>query len=169
MSDLRRRIDPSTDWTNAMTESVTRSNTTRTSQTPARPQDGKIFAILTGITSLVVLLQAVWAGVFLEHDGERDASSAWIEMHARGAELAIVLALATTVFAFVRMRPRKDLWLGSLALTMLLVLESYLGGLIKDAGKDTLTAVHVPLGMAIMALVVWIPLRARQSRAVSAA
>ena len=40
--------------------------------------------------------------------------------------------------------------------------EAYLGGLIRDAGKDTLTAVHVPLAMALMGLAVWLPLRARR-------
>ncbi len=147
-----------------MTESVTTRHPSRVENTPGHPAGSKAFAVLTGITSLVVLLQAVWAGIFLEHDGARDDASTWIDVHARGADVAIALALITTVFAFVRMRPRRDLWIGSLLLTVLLVLESYIGGLIVDDSKDTLTAVHIPLGMAIMALVVWIPLRARQNR-----
>lgn len=43
---------------------------------------------------------------------------------------------------------------------MLLVLEIYLGGLIRDGGQDSLTAVHIPLVMALMGLVVRLPLRA---------
>lgn len=151
-----------------MTESVTRSNPAAISETPSRPAGQKIFAVLTGVTSLVVLLQSVWAGLFLAHDGERDSASTWIDVHARGAELAILIAAITTAFAFVRLRERKDLVIGSLLLTVLLVLESYLGGLIRDASKDTLTVVHVPLGMAIMALVIWLPLRARQRASVAA-
>lgn len=150
-----------------MTESITRTSTDTRPAGSQRAPGSTVFAILTGVTSVVVLLQAVWAGIFLEHDGERDSAASWVHVHARGAEIAIVLALLTTVFAFVRMRPRKDLWIGSLVLTLLLVLESYIGGLIVDASKDTLTAVHIPLGMAIMALVVWIPLRARQYRSVA--
>ena len=46
-------------------------------------------------------------------------------------------------------------------LLVLLVVESYLGGEIVDHGKDSLTAVHVPLAMLIMAVAVWLPLRSR--------
>jgi hypothetical protein len=46
---------------------------------------------------------------------------------------------------------------------VLLVVEAYLGGLIRDDGKDSLTAVHVPLALALMALAVWLPLRAAAS------
>jgi hypothetical protein len=52
--------------------------------------------------------------------------------------------------------------IGSATLVVLLAFESYLGGLIRDQGKDTLTAVHVPLALAIMALAVWLPVRSRQ-------
>jgi hypothetical protein len=123
-----------------------------------------LFSALTGLASLAILLQGLWAGIFLEHDGNRDAAGGWIDVHARGGEVALVLAAAATVVAFVWLRTRRDLWVGSLVLVVLLVLESYLGGLIRDNGKDTLTAVHVPLAMAIMAVSVWLPLRARSRR-----
>ena len=123
-----------------------------------------LFSALTGLAALAVLLQGLWAGIFLEHDGQRDDASGWIDMHARGGEVALVLAVAATAVALWRHRARKDLWIGSLALVVLLVLESYLGGLIRDDGKDTLTAVHVPLALAIMAVSVWLPLRARSRR-----
>ncbi len=120
------------------------------------------FTVLVGLSALTVLLQGLWAGIFLEHDGRRDAASGWVEVHARGGEVALVFAAAATVVAFVRLRDRRDLWIASLAFTLLLVLESYLGGLIRDAGKDVLTAVHVPLAMALMGLAVWLPMRARR-------
>jgi uncharacterized membrane protein len=123
-----------------------------------------LFSALTGLAALVVLLQGLWAGIFLEHDGQRDNASGWIDVHARGGEVALVLAVAATAVALWRHRSRKDLWIGSLVLVVLLVLESYLGGLIRDDSKDTLTAVHVPLAMAIMAVSVWLPLRARSRR-----
>jgi hypothetical protein len=122
------------------------------------------FSALTGLASLAILLQGLWAGIFLEHDGRRDEAGGWIDVHARGGEVALVLAVAATGFALWRLRPRRDLWIGGLALVALLVLESYLGGLIRDDGKDALTAVHVPLAMAIMGLSVWLPLRARARR-----
>lgn len=124
-----------------------------------------VFSSLVGLAALCVLLQGLWAGIFLEHDGERDASGSWIDVHARGGEVAIVLALLATVYAAWRMRQRRDLLAGSTALTGLLVAESYLGGLIADDSKDTLTAVHVPLAMAIMALAVWLPVRASRATA----
>ena len=71
-----------------------------------------------------------------------------------------MLAALATAWAFWRLRARRDLWLGSLVLTVLLVVEAYLGGLIRDDGKDSLTAVHVPLALALMGLAVGLPLRA---------
>ena len=141
---------------------TTKTATTAPSTIPATRS--VLFNVLLGLTALAVLLQAVWAGIFLQHDGERDAASNWIDVHARGGEVAIVLALLATVVALVKLRHRKDLWIGSAVLTILLVAESYIGGLIVDDSKDTLTAVHVPLAMAIMALVIWLPLRARTKR-----
>jgi len=118
-----------------------------------------VFRALTGLAALAVLLQGLWAGIFLEHDGQRDSSSRWIDVHARGGEVALALSALALVFAIVRLRSRRDLLLGAAVLMVLLGLESYLGGLIRDNGKDTLTAVHVPLALAIMALAVWLPLR----------
>jgi lipopolysaccharide export LptBFGC system permease protein LptF len=121
--------------------------------------------VFTGLAALAVLLQGLWAGIFLEHDGQRDASGHWIDIHARGGEVALVLAAIAMLIALVKLRFRHELLLGSVVLVVLLVVESYLGGLIRDHGKDTLTAVHVPLAMAIMALAVWLPLQARQRAA----
>lgn len=129
---------------------------------PARATRHPLFSALIGLTALAVVLQSVWAGIFLEHDGGRDAAQGWIDVHARGADVAIVLAAAATAVAFWKLRQRRDLWIGSAALTVVLVLESYIGGLIVDASKDTLTAVHVPLAMLLMGLVVWLPMRARR-------
>ena len=138
-----------------------RQAATTSTSTPAR---SRIFGALIGISALAVLLQGLWAGIFLEHDGHRDAAGSWIDVHARGAEVALLFAALATLYAFFRNRSRKDLWIGGLVFTALIVAESYLGGLIVDDGKDTLTAVHVPLAMAIMALAVWLSLRARARR-----
>ena len=137
------------------------TSSTSTTDRPATSTRTSAYAVFS---SLVVLLQGLWAGIFLEHDGERDAASGWIDLHARGADLAILLAVLATVWAVWKLRSRTDLWVGSLVLAVLLVLESYLGGAIRDAGKDTLTAVHVPLAMLVMGLAVWLPVRARSGR-----
>ena len=138
---------------------------TRPDQAPQTTRRSPVFSALIGLCAVAVLLQGLWAGIFLEHDGKRAASSSWIDVHARGADVAIVLAIAATAWALVKLRDRKDLWLGSGLLTVLLIAESYIGGVIRDQNKDTLTAVHVPLAMALMALVVWLPLRARRGAA----
>lgn len=129
--------------------------------TPNHARDrSPLFAGAIGLAALVVLLQGLWAGVFLEHDGDRDAASTWIEVHSWGADVAILLGAIATVVAFLQLRARRDLWIGSAVFTVLLILEAYLGGLIRDDGQDVLTAVHVPLAMALMGLAVWLPFRA---------
>jgi heme A synthase len=127
------------------------------------------YTALLALATIAIVLQGLWAGIFLEHDGKRDAAGGWIEIHARGGEVALVLTALATVVALVRVRARRDLWLGAAALTALLLLESYVGGLIRDQGKDTLTAVHVPLAMAITGVTVWLLARSRRTTGTRAA
>jgi hypothetical protein len=138
------------------------TSTTRTSpaESTGRRARNPLYNAVIGLTALAVLLQGLWAGLFLQDDGHAAGAESWVEVHARGGDIAILLAAIATVVAFVRLRARRDLWAGSAVLTVLLVLEAYLGGLIRDEHVDSLTAVHVPLAMAIMGLVVWLPLRA---------
>ena len=84
-----------------------------------------------------------------------------MSVHARGADVAILLAIAATVVAVLKLRQRRDLVLGSGALVVLLVIEAYIGGLISD--HSGLTAVHIPLAMGLMGLSVWLPFRATRS------
>lgn len=138
------------------------SATARTSPArtaPASSPRSPIFASLAGVIAVVVLFQAAWAGMFIREGKEYDAT--WVTVHARGADLAIVLALVAVVIAFVKLRARKDLLIGSIALLVVLVLESYIGGLVGE--NAAVTALHFPLGMALMGLCVWLPLRSRHS------
>ena len=144
---------------------------TRTTTEPAiAPAAGRtaagsrLYDVLIGLCALAVLLQGLWAGIFLEHDGQRDDAGGWIDVHARGGEIALVLAVLATAVALWKLRSRRDLVIGRVVLVLLLALEAWLGGAIRDDGQDTLTAVHVPLAMAIMALAVWLPFRARRRR-----
>jgi hypothetical protein len=134
---------------------------TRPAEIVEEPRPDRVFAPLTGLIALVVLAQFVFAGIFLRFDGKRDDSSSWIDAHAWGAHIGTVLAIAAAGYAIVRLRHRKDLLVGSIALAVLFLAEAYVGGLIRDDGKDTLTAVHVPLAFALTSLVVWLPVRAR--------
>jgi cytochrome c biogenesis factor len=138
------------------------SETTSASRATTRaPRNLILYNVLIGLCALAVFLQGLWAGLFLEHDGERDQAAGWIDVHARCGEIALVLAVLATVVALARLRSRRDLLTGSILLVVLLAVEAYLGGLIVDDSRDTLTAVHVPLALAIMALVVWLAVRAR--------
>jgi heme A synthase len=124
---------------------------------PTRERNGLLSA-LVGLAALAILLQAVWAGLFIR-PGEAD-DQFWVTVHARGAEVAIALALAAAVVAFWRLRSRRDLVVGSAALVVLLIVEAFIGGEVYD--HPGLQVVHFPLALALMALAVWLPFRARQ-------
>jgi uncharacterized membrane protein len=130
---------------------------TTTTGTTTRPRSA-LYSAVIGLAALAVLLQGVWAGLFLREDG--GYQDAWVEVHAHGAEVAIALAAIATVIAFVRLRPRRDVWIGSLVFTLLLVLEAYLGGRVSDEHSIGAQVVHIPLALALMGLAVWLPLRA---------
>jgi heme A synthase len=125
--------------------------------TPTRERSG-LFSALVGLASLAILLQAVWAGIFIRQGQGYDGT--WVTVHARGAEVAVALALAAAVVAFWRLRSRRDLVVGSAVLVVLLALEAYLGGEVAD--HPGLQVVHFPLALALMALAVWLPFRARR-------
>ncbi len=135
--------------------------TTRTDRAPATDTGrSTLYAVLIGLASVVVLLQAVWAGLFV-HEGE-DYTDKWVEWHARGADVAIGLGIIAFVVLLVRLRSRRDLLVGTAVFVVALVLEAYLGGLIGD--HSSLTVIHFPLAMAIMGLAVWLPFRAARVR-----
>lgn len=127
----------------------------------------RVFAVLIGLAALAVLLQGLWAGLFLPKKG--DAGESWVEVHARGGEIALGLAVLATLVAFIWIRARRDLWVGSAVAVVLLAVEGWLGGEISDGGKSSLTAVHVPLAMALMALVTWLSFRSARHTSVTGA
>jgi hypothetical protein len=128
---------------------------TISSETGTVRPTSRLFSIVIGISALFVLLQGLWAGLFI-HEGQ-DYQDSWVAVHAGGGEVAIGLAVVATVVALVKLRSRRDIVAGSVVFTVLLVLEAYLGGLIGDHGS--LTAIHIPLAMALMGLAVWLPIR----------
>jgi heme A synthase len=120
-----------------------------------------LYASLIGLTALVILLQGLWAGLFIREGKDFDASSAQasaVEVHDWGARVAIVLALASLAVAVWRLRDRRDLLAGTGALFVLLLVEAYIGGEIGDHGSWP--TVHIPLAMGLMGLSVWLPTRA---------
>ncbi|RBY85372.1 hypothetical protein [Blastococcus sp. TF02A-26] len=122
---------------------------------PARPHPA--FSALVGLTTLGVLLQGLWAGLFLGTDDY----GTWVSVHQHAGEATIVLALLSTVAAAVWMRHRRPVVIATAALFVLLLAEYFLGYF----GDDTrgLIVVHVPLAMLLMALAVYLPVMARRS------
>jgi hypothetical protein len=127
--------------------------------TADRPRS-PLYSAVIGLAGLAVLLQGVWAGIFVrEH---QDYAHSWIEVHAAGGEVAIGLAVVATVIALVKLRSRRDVVVGSIVFTVLLALEAYIGG---EVGQHPgLQVVHFPLAMALLGLAVWLPLRASLPR-----
>ncbi len=115
-----------------------------------------LYTSLIGLAALDVLLQGLWAGMFIREG--KDNNSSWVNVHARGADLAILLGIIATVVAVIKLRERRDLIVGTGAFVVLLVVEAYIGGLIGDHAG--LTAVHIPLAMGLMGLAVWLPFKA---------
>jgi hypothetical protein len=113
-----------------------------------------VWSALVGLTSLGVLLQGLWAGLFLRRDAD---GSTWFSVHQHGAEVTVTLALLAAVAAAVWLRHRRDLLVGTVLLLVLLVAEYFLG----RAGGGSV-AVHVPLAMLLMGLAVWLPMAARR-------
>jgi hypothetical protein len=125
-----------------------------------------VFSTLTGLAGLAVLLQGLWAGEFLKYHGpaaqaQRDS---WLDVHARGGEVAIALAAVATIWAVLRLRSRLDLLIGSAVLTVLLIAVAYVGGLITDHDRDGLTPLHIPLALSALVLAVWVTTQGLRDR-----
>ena len=121
------------------------------------------FSVLAGLTSLVILLQGLWAGLFVPLGEGGVYTERWVDVHATGSLVALVLALATTVAAFVTARDQRVLWGGALLLTVLVAVEGWIGALVEGGSRGA-AAIHIPLALLIMSITVWLPLRARQAR-----
>jgi hypothetical protein len=127
------------------------ASTTGRGSRPRHP----IYSALIGLAVLGVLLQGLWAGLFA-HEG-RDYQENWVEVHALDGEVTIALAALATVAALAFLRHRRELVVGTAVLTVLLILEAYIGG--RIGGTARLTAVHFPLALALTGLAVWLSVR----------
>lgn len=138
-----------------MTNSTVASH--RETDAPSTRSHQRIFAVLAGLTGVGIVLQGVWAGIFLSSDNRPDS---WVRVHDLGAWVTLGLAVLTAAWALLRLRHRRDLLIGAVVLALLVAGEAHLGGMITDGGQDALTAVHVPVALALMALASWLPYRA---------
>jgi hypothetical protein len=118
-----------------------------------------LLSALVFLAAFGVLLQGLWAGIFLEHDGSRAAARHWIEFHDRGADVSIGLGCAAFVVAAVWFRTSTDILLGLALFIVVMFAEAYVGDRIRADGRDMLTAVHVPLAMVAMGIAAWLAIR----------
>lgn len=112
----------------------------------------RMFSILNGLTLLGVLLQAVWAGEFIDRAGQEG----WITVHEIGAFVVVVLALASALATVTLRRAHSALTLGALGLFLLIVVQTGLGEAITRAGATGLIVAHVPIAILIFGLGVYL-------------
>lgn len=134
--------------------------TSMTSTDSTRPVSARAirsFAALTGVTALLILLQAVTAGEFVSQEGRES----WIAVHSIVSNVTLVVALVVAIFTVVVFRSghRVLMWASS-ALFVLLLTQTVLGHLITDAKQDGWIAVHVPVALIVFGLTVWLSIRA---------
>ena len=94
------------------------STLTRSESSTSTTRRSTLYTSVIGLAALAVLLQGLWAGLFIREG--KDNNSTWVQVHARGADVAILLAVIATVVAFVKLRDRTDLVVGSVVFTVLL-------------------------------------------------
>jgi heme A synthase len=133
--------------------------TTESSTTPAAAAArtrSPLFSALIGLTGLVILLQGVWAGMFIR-EGE-DFREKWVTVHSIGGTVALALALVAMIVAIVQLRARREVLIGSIVFFVLLLLEGLLGGFIGDT--PAVETVHFPLALLLLGMTAWLSVRA---------
>jgi heme A synthase len=122
---------------------------------PARTRS-PLFSSVIGLTGVVVLLQAVWAGMFIREGS--DFREKWVTVHSIGGTVAMVLSLVALIVAIVQLRSRRDLLTGTIVFFVLMVAEGLIGSLIGDT--PAVETVHFPLALLLMGMTAWLSLRA---------
>jgi hypothetical protein len=124
-------------------------------------RERRTFAALAGLTSLSILLQGIFAGVFIEPG----THSGWLDAHNVNADIATALGIITAAYAVVLARRiGRPIVVGSVVLALLLVAQTAIGHAITGSGDNSLTAVHVPLALIAFGLTIWLSARARTLR-----
>jgi hypothetical protein len=144
-----------------MTESVPTEGSSGAGGARALARSGPIFAALTGLTSLAILLQGLFAGEFIGHG----AHGGWLSAHDVNGYVVVVLAVAAAVYAVVALRSAaRPLAIGAVVLAVLVIAQDGLGHAITDSNDDGLTVIHVPLALLAFGLTIWLSVSARVMR-----
>ena len=139
-----------------MTTTATRPESTTT---PVSSGAATAYSILMDFVLLGILALAAMAGQFLKADGQRDAYGSYIDAHGLISEVSEALVFAAAVVAIVKFRHLKTFAVGTPVLLVAMLFNGYLGGEIRDHGKDSYTIVHVPLAIAITMGAAWLVTR----------
>jgi ABC-type uncharacterized transport system permease subunit len=127
---------------------------------------GPIFAALIGLTTLAILLQAVFAGEFVD----RSHTGGWLSAHNASAVVVIALAVITAIYAVVALRnTARALVIGSIVLAVLVIVQTVIGHAITDDNDNGLLVIHIPLAMLAFGLTIWLSVKARSLRKAAAA
>jgi len=122
---------------------------------------GPIFAALIGLTTLAILLQAVFAGEFVD----RSHTGGWLSAHNANAVVVIALAVITAIYAVVALRnTARALVIGSIVLAVLVIVQTVIGHAITDDNDNGLLVIHIPLAMLVFGLAIWLSAKARSLR-----
>lgn len=135
------RHDPSTTDHAAASTTVDRS-------------DAKVLSMILGVAALLILLQGLWAGVFMNASGS--SHHTWVEIHGHSGEALALVGVFAFVWAVLKMRARHDVLIGTAILAVALIVEVLVG----MAGGGGLV-VHIPLALIAMSITVWLPTRLR--------
>lgn len=127
-------------------------------------RSGPRFAALTGLTSLAILLQGVFAGEFIDHG----AHGGWLNAHDVNGYVVVVLAVASALYAVLVLRSvARPLAGASVVLAVLVIAQDAIGHAITDSGSDGLIVIHVPLALLVFGLTIWLSVSARAMRVAS--
>jgi ABC-type uncharacterized transport system permease subunit len=142
----------------ALTEG-TAGSSTRDGGPPAR--SGPVFAALVGLTTLAILLQALFAGEFVD----RAKAGGWLSAHNANAIVVVALGVITAIYAAAMLRASaRPLVIGSAVLAVLLVVQTVIGHAITDDNDNGLLVIHIPLAMLVFGLAIWLSAKARSLR-----
>jgi hypothetical protein len=121
----------------------------------------RTFSVVNGLTLLGVLLQAVWAGQFINQPGRE----AWITVHEIGGFVVVMLALVTAALAVATLRGASPaLVFGALSQLVLIAVQTGFGEMITKAGANELIIIHVTLAMLIFGLGIYLSIAGAQLR-----
>jgi hypothetical protein len=147
--------------TKAMADQTAPSSPEHSSRARALSRYGPGYAALIGLVALAILLQAIFAGVFIEPGGHPGSLNA----HDINADVALGVSVIAAVYALVLLRkPAPSLAIGAVVLVVLLVALVAIGHAITGSGDHGLTPVHIPLALLAFGLTIWLSVRARTLR-----